>query len=203
MEQLQGVHAADFGQHGVIAYPFQPEGQNRAQHTQGEALHHEGQPDKAVGGAHHFHDGDFVPPVIHGQLDGVGDNQKADHQKHRDDGHGDDVQHALNGGEALRQLVGRAGLDHAGQLLELLVGLLHLGVVLQSDHIAVAQIRGLHAVEGAVVVVILHEVLQGFLPGNEGGLQNVVQQVDLGADGAGLGVGQAAVDVHQDFTGLI
>ena len=113
------------------------------------------------------------------------------------------MQHALNGGEALGQLVGRVGLGNAGNLLELLIGLLHFGVVFQGDHIAVAQVGGLHAVESAVAVVVLDEVLQGFLPGDEGGLQDIVHQVDLCTDAFRLGIGQAAVDVYQDLTGLI
>ena len=113
------------------------------------------------------------------------------------------MQHALNGGEALRQLVGRVDLIHAGQLQKQIGGLLHLGVVLQGDHIAVAQILWLNAAEGAVVVVVADKALKRFLTGNELCLQNVVQKVNFGADRPCFGVGQTAVDVHKNFAGLI
>ena len=113
------------------------------------------------------------------------------------------MQHALQGGEALRQLIGRADLIHTGQILQLLSGLLHLGIVFQSDHVAVTQILRLNAAEGAVVVMVADEVLKRFLPGNVFRVKHIVQKVDLRADGSCLGVGKVAVDVHHNFAGLI
>ena len=47
------------------------------------------------------------------------------------------------------------------------------------------------------------EVLQSLLPGDKPGVEDVVQGVDFRADASGFGVGQAAVHIHQNFTGLV
>ena len=54
-----------------------------------------------------------------------------------------------------------------------------------------------------VSVVVIDEVLQRLLPGDEGCLEHIVQLIDLRAHASGLGVGQTAVDVHQNLTGLV
>ena len=113
------------------------------------------------------------------------------------------MQHALNGGEALRQLIGGAGLHDTGDLLQLGVGLLHQGVVLQGDNIAMAKILRLHAAEGTVTVMVGNEILQSLLTGDEFGIENIAQGVDFRADASGFGIGQAAVHIHQDLTGLV
>ena len=48
-----------------------------------------------------------------------------------------------------------------------------------------------------------NEVLKRLLPGDEGSLKDVIQQVDFRADASCLRVGQVGIDVHQDFTGLV
>ena len=40
--------------------------------------------DKAVGRAHHFHNGDLIPPVKGGELDGVGNNEHGHNEQHCD-----------------------------------------------------------------------------------------------------------------------
>ena len=109
----------------------------------------------------------------------------------------------MNGGKALGQLIGGVGLDHAGDLLKLLVGLLHQVVVLQSDHVAVAQVLSLDAVEGGVVVVVADEAFQRLFPGDVLRLLDIVQRVDPGAYASRLRAGIAAVDVHHDLAGLV
>ena len=202
-KQLQGVHAGNLLDQGIIANPLQAEGQNSTHHTQREAFHDKGQADKTVGSAYHLHNGDLIPAVIHSQLNGVGDDQKADHQQHSNDCGRNDVQHALDGAEALCQLIGCGSLRHTGQLLQLLIGLLHQQIVFQHHHIPVAQVGCLHAAESTVTVMVCNEILQRFLPGNKGGLQNVVQQIDLCADGPGLSIGQFTVHIDQDLTGPV
>ena len=113
------------------------------------------------------------------------------------------MQYALNGGEALCQLIGGAGLHDTGDLLQLGVGLLHQGVVLQGDNIAMAKILCLHTAEGAVAVMVGDEVLQRLLPGDKFGVEDVAQGVDFGTNASGFGIGQAAVHIHQNLTGLV
>ena len=66
-----------------------------------------------------------------------------------------------------------------------------------------AQVAGLHAAESAVAVMVGNEVLQCLLPGDEGGLKHVVNEIDFGADASGLGIGQVRVHIDQDLTGLV
>ena len=113
------------------------------------------------------------------------------------------MQNILDGGKALRQLIGRVGIGHAGDLLELLVRFLHAGVVLQSHHIPVAKVLRLHAFQRGVVIVVLDEVLQGLLPGDKGRLEHIVQGIDLGAHASCLGITQVAVNIDQNLTGLV
>ena len=113
------------------------------------------------------------------------------------------MQHILDGGKALRQLIGRVGLGHAGDLLELLVRLLHAGVVLQGHHIPVAQVLRIDALQGCVIFVIGDEVLKRLLPGDKGRLEHIVQGIDLGAHASCLGITQVAVNIDQNLTGLV
>ena len=66
-----------------------------------------------------------------------------------------------------------------------------------------AQVRGLDAAEGTVAVMVGNEILQCLLPGDEGGLQDIVQQIYFCADGSCLGIGQLAVHIHKDLTGPV
>ena len=86
MEQSHAVHHCDLGNQRIIEQPHSSKSQASADNTQEETLNHEGEADKAVGSAHHLHDGDLILTVIHGQLDSVGDDQQTDNQQDRNDG---------------------------------------------------------------------------------------------------------------------
>ena len=66
-----------------------------------------------------------------------------------------------------------------------------------------AQVTGVITAEGTVAVMVGNEVLKCLLPGDEGSLKDIVQQVDFRADASCLRVGQVGIDVHQDFAGLV
>ncbi|CAN4023239.1 AhpC/TSA family, partial [Dysosmobacter welbionis] len=83
LDQLQRVVAVHTPGHCRIQRPLEEEGDHRAQQAQHEALIHKGPADEAVGGAHHPHDGDLLPPVKGGELDGVGDDE---HRHYEQDG---------------------------------------------------------------------------------------------------------------------
>ena len=57
--------------------------------------------------------------------------------------------------------------------------------------------------QGTVAVMVGNKVLQGFLTGNEGGLEHIVQQVDPGADGSCLRIRQVAVHIGKDLAGFV
>ena len=113
------------------------------------------------------------------------------------------MQHLLNGGKALGQLIGGVGFCHTGDLLELGIGLVHKAVVLQGHLVAVAQVACLNTVESGVTVVVLNEAFQGLFPRDELSLKHIAQSIDLGADAPGLGIGQVGIDIDQDLAGLV
>ena len=66
-----------------------------------------------------------------------------------------------------------------------------------------AQILRLNAIEGGVVVVVIHKALKGILPGDEHGFFHIVQRIDFGADASCFGIGQGGIHIHHDFAGLV
>ena len=66
-----------------------------------------------------------------------------------------------------------------------------------------AQVLSLNAGEGAVALMVVDEILQGLLTGDEGCLKHIVQHIDLGTNALGFGIGKLAVYVDKDFAGLV
>ena len=62
--------------------PLDEESHQGACQAQDHALHHKGPADEAVGRTAHLHDGDLLPAIEGGQLDGVGDDEQGDHHQH-------------------------------------------------------------------------------------------------------------------------
>jgi len=202
-DELQGVDRGDLGLEEVVQAPLEEEADRRAQEAQDEALDHERQPDEAVRGADHFHDRDLLAPVVHGQLDRVGDDQQGYDEEHDNDDHRGDVEHLLQGLEAVGDLIVRRDLGHAVDLPDLVDGLLHEGVVLHRDHIAVAERVGVEAVEEGGIILLLGEILQSLFPRNELRVEDVGDHVDLRTDALGLGLGIIFVDIDEDLILLL
>ena len=65
------------------------------------------------------------------------------------------------------------------------------------------QVLSLNAAEGAVAVMVSDEIFQSLFPGDKGGLEHIVQEVNFGTDALGFGIGQVGVYVDKDFAGLV
>ena len=89
-------------------------------------------------------------------------------------------------------------VGHTLNLPQIVFRLPHEGVVLQGDHKAVPQGVGLQSGKGFGIVLFLHEVLQGFFPGNKLGVMNVSDHIDLRPDALGLilRIGLVNIDDH-------
>ena len=105
----------------------------------------------------------------------------------------------LQGGETLRQLIGRSDLGNAFYLFDLRRSLLKKAVVLQRHHIAVPQILSLHTVEGTVALMLGQEIIQCLLPGNKFSPIDIVYGIELGADALGFRVGKLGVHIDQNL----
>ena len=62
------------------SYGMEAKGRRCGGDTQSKALHHIRQPDKAIGGTHHLHNGNLVLTVLHGHLNGAKNDKQADAQ---------------------------------------------------------------------------------------------------------------------------
>lgn len=119
LEQSERIDDRDLRLKEVVQPPFEEECDDCAQHAKNKALDHERQADKAVGRAYHLHNGNLLAARVHGQLDGIGDDEQRHHKQHDNDDHGRDVQYLLERLKAVCDLVMRADLRHAVDLLDL------------------------------------------------------------------------------------
>ena len=88
-------------------------------------------------------------------------------------------------------------LGNALDLRKLVIGLLQKRIVLDCDDIAVAQRIGVDARKQRRVVLLVNKILQCLLPRDKDRGADVGDEVDLRADGFGLGLGIVLVNVDK------
>ena len=154
-----------------------------------------------IGGAHHAHDGDLLPPGKHGQLDGVGDDKDGHRSQHGDQCIADGVDHAAH----LYQFIGKflfAG--GAGDAVDLFQGIHCLLVerhILHNDPVTIPQ--GIVVFQTfqyvGVVSHLLLIILQGFFLGDKFHRLHIVHLFDFLFQGLGLGTGVGLIHPQHDF----
>ena len=200
-QQLHGVGIGDAPGHGGIQQPLQAEAHGRANEAQQQALIHERPADEAIGSPHHFHDGDLVPPVEGGELDGVGNDEHGDDQQNGDQGDADDAGDVADGDEAVGDVLVRPDLGDALHALQALHHLVHELQVRQVHHIAVAEDGGVQVAVQVVLVILGHIFVPGLLPGDEGAVRHAGDARQLGLEALGLLIREALV--HEGHHGVL
>ena len=94
-------------------------------------------------------------------------------------------------------------LGDALDLRELVVGLLQKRVVLDGNDVSVAQRIGIQTRERIRIVQGLDKVVERLIARDKGRGADIGDEVDLRADGFGLGLGIALVDVDEHLVFLL
>ena len=165
---------------------MQQKGKDRTGKAQHEALIHKGPADKAVGRAHHFHNGDLIPPVKGGELDGVGNNEHGHHKQHCDQRQADDCGDIPDCDEAVGQL--RIGVDaaDAGNGLDEFHRLALEFQLLDLDGEPVPEDVGVQILKIFLIRVFADEGLHGLLTGDKGDGRHIVHRFQFLLQGLGL-----------------
>ena len=178
---------------------MQAKGDHSAQKAQHEALIHKGPANKAVGGAHHAHDGDLLSPVKGGELDGVGDNEHRHDKQNGDQGHAHHCGHVPHRDKAAGDLLIGIDVGNALHILHLFLGLGLLRQIRHFDGVPILQDLRIQILKDLFIRVLGLETLHGLFLGDicDGG--HVGQRLQLGFQRLGLSVGIGIVHIGQDL----
>ena len=166
-----------------------------------DAFHNEGHADKAIGGAHGFHDVDFHAAGEDSHLHGIGDDEQGHHRQNRHNADAAVADHPVQAAEGLGHVavVGdRLHPFNGGNLADCLIV---DAQIRQGNLVGIGQgvvVAGKAVKQGAAAVDVLHHAGKGCILGDKGALGDVVNLADFLADAHGRQGRHVGAQVHGD-----